>query len=156
MAKSVLFLVDICVGIASVICVPISCLFMVAGRDVDLSLVANSIFFLCCFSLLLFVINFVIFCSKHYRSESMCYFRLGNFTACVFFFCYKIMLLLIMEGILMLFPTILLVIAYFLLEENYIQRMKEKDKTLNSIMNHENITCQRQVVTSSITNKDFV
>lgn len=66
------------------------------------------------------------------------------------------MLLLITEGFLMLFPTILLVIAYFLLEENYIQRMKEKDKTLNSIMNNENITCQRQVVTSSITNKDFV
>ena len=66
------------------------------------------------------------------------------------------MLLLIMEGILMLFPTILLVIAYFLLEENYIQKMKETDKTLDSIVNHDNITCQGQVVTSSITNKDFV
>ena len=85
----------------------------------------------------------------------MCYFRLGNFTACVFFFCYKIMLLAIMQGFLMLIPTILFVLSYFVLEENYIQKMKETDKTLDSIVNHDNITCQGQVVTSSITNKDY-
>lgn len=33
--------------------------------------------------------------------------------------------------------------------------MKETDKTLDSIVNNDNITCQGQVVTSSITNKDF-
>ena len=65
------------------------------------------------------------------------------------------MLLAIMQGFLMLMPTILFVLSYFVLEENYIQKMKETDKTLDSIVNHDNITCQGQVVTSSITNKDF-
>ena len=60
-----------------------------------------------------------------------------------------------MQGFLMLIPTILFVLSYFVLEENYIQKMKETDKTLDNIVNHDNITCQGQVVTSSITNKDF-
>ena len=60
-----------------------------------------------------------------------------------------------MQGFLMLIPTILFVLSYFVLEENYIQKMKETDKTLDSIVNNDNITCQGQVVTSSITNKDF-
>ena len=139
--KFSLFIFDIGVGIACVFFVVISYLLMTL-RGSDLSLITNSIFLICVFSLLILLINVLIFLLTKYRSESMCYFRFGHYIVSVFFFSFKFMLLSIPFGFLMLCPSTVLVVFYFLLEENYIQRMKQIEKKEKAISNQDNIIGQ--------------